>query len=269
LYMTVFDLGNGLWIGLSSDTKPSIATGSRFYETDTGDNFITDGTFWWLAGYPSPLSNRKTGSYPSGTSALVGTGLLSQVIASTGAGSQLIGFDATNGKSFNALSGAVSGNKGGLRVNSSYFIRQFNPRIRMRFKMGTTANENAYFGFVGGSPAELATADPFGAGVPGVVFGINTGNATNFVVMHNDTAGATVIDDTGTAFDTTTVHTVNLVADNANTRFAWNLDGGTYHFITTDIPSAINSLAPIMSVETEEAVAKSFFIYNWIVQSDI
>lgn len=268
--MTVVNVGNGEYFGVAADTKPTtVSAGSRFFETDTCDRFISDGTFWWLHGYPSPFSNRKTGSYLSGTSALVGTGLLSQVVASTGAGSQLVGIDTTNGRSFNAISGAVSGNKGGLRVNSPLFVRQFNPRIRMRFKLGTTVNENVYFGFVGGSPAELSGADPFGAGVPGVVFGINTGNATNFVVMHNDTAGSTVIDDSGTAFDSTTIHTVNLVADNANTRFAWNLDGGTYHFITTDIPSATNSLAPSMSVETEEAVAKSFSIYNWIVQSDI
>lgn len=42
-----------LFIGLSSDDKPSsgVPVGSRFYETDTGDTYITtdDGTTWVLA----------------------------------------------------------------------------------------------------------------------------------------------------------------------------------------------------------------------------
>ena len=32
--------------GLSSDTKPAAAPGSTFYETDTGAEFIRDGSTW-------------------------------------------------------------------------------------------------------------------------------------------------------------------------------------------------------------------------------
>ena len=39
------------WVGLSSDTKPTASTatidpGAEFYELDTGDNWIWDGTDW-------------------------------------------------------------------------------------------------------------------------------------------------------------------------------------------------------------------------------
>ena len=35
------------YIGLSTDTKPTaVAPGSKFYATDTGENFIWDGSNW-------------------------------------------------------------------------------------------------------------------------------------------------------------------------------------------------------------------------------
>lgn len=265
-------IGNGEYIGLSTDTKPTtgIQLGYIARETDTGNRFVYDGTFWWLAGYPSPFSNRLVGSFPGGISGTAGDGLLGTLSQPTGVGSQTFTLTATNGRFFGCKTGAVSGNKGGLYINSAIFSRPANPRMRMVFQMtGAMTNLNTYFGFIGGTSVQPATADPYSAGIDAVTFGVNTGNASNFIVLHNDTtASASIVEDTGVPIDTTTIHTVNMVADNPNSRFAWNIDNGPYHFITTRIPSTINALAPYMTMETEDAVAKTFSLYNWIIQSD-
>lgn len=39
------------FVGLSSDTKPAAArAGSRYYETDTGQEYVFDGTAWQPVG---------------------------------------------------------------------------------------------------------------------------------------------------------------------------------------------------------------------------
>ena len=45
------------YVGLSSDTKPTlaaVASGSTFYETDTGASFVHDGAAWQRAGRGMP-----------------------------------------------------------------------------------------------------------------------------------------------------------------------------------------------------------------------
>jgi len=44
--MTVSYAGNGLYVGLSTDTKPTAPVGYLFRETDVGDVHVSDGTFW-------------------------------------------------------------------------------------------------------------------------------------------------------------------------------------------------------------------------------
>lgn len=272
--MTVTNPYNGFLRGLSSDTKPTSPLGTSFEEIDTGDVFISDGTYWWLKyNRPSPFSSKKSGRYPAGVAGINGDGLLQSVTNSTGSGSQAFGIDSTNGRYMNATTATVSpasGQKGGLRINTYVTTRAFNPKMKLKFKLNTTANENVYFGFIGGAPTEPTGADPLNA-IPGVLFGINTTVATNFAVMHNAASGATVVDNTALPYDSTTIHTMYLVADNANTRFSWALDNFNYTHITTtaSLPSAINAIAPVVSCETEEAVTKSFQIYDWYVQWDV
>ena len=37
------------FLGLSTDTKPVANAGSTFYELDTKNAYISDGTIWWVA----------------------------------------------------------------------------------------------------------------------------------------------------------------------------------------------------------------------------
>lgn len=265
-------IGEG-W-GQLSDSKPTKPQGYTIYEWDTGDKFWSDGTFWWLLGRPGPNSKKKIGSYPAGTSGVNGDGIFQTLTAPTGVGSQNFLSDTTNGSSLTCISGAVSGNKGGLYLNSARFTRGFNLRMKIRFKFNTNVNltfTNAYIGFLGGAPTVQPTGtDPFGTGaaVPGCTFGINTTVATNFVVAHNDTSGSTVLDNTSIPFDNN-IHTLYMVCDNANAKIWWALDNFNYTPISTDIPSSVNTLSVGATLETEEAVAKSFQLYEWLLQSDL
>lgn len=262
-------IGNGQYVGLSSDTKPTAPSGYQFYETDIGDTFVSDGTYWWLRGIPSPFSTKKVGYFSMGTAGLTGVGMLSTLTNATGAGSQaFLITDSTNGRYLNMNSGTTVGNRGGVRTNDYVTLRTWNPRIRFRFKLIASTNLRLWLGFIGGAPTEVSGDDPLNGGIPGVLFGINTTTATNWVVTHNDATTTATTDDTGTAYDTN-VHTVQIVADNNNTRFAWNLDGGAYTNLTTDIPSTTNGLGLVMEIETNDSgVAKNFAMFNVFVQSD-
>lgn len=264
-----FQLSKGF--GFSTDTKPTKPLGYTIEEIDTGDKFISDGTFWWLNGRPGPFSKKKVGVHPAGTSGINGEGLFQTLTNATGAGSQNYLADNTNGPSLTGLTGNASGNKGGYYLNAAIRTRSFNLKIRLRFKFNTNVNltfTNAYLGFTGGAPTQPTGADPFGAAFPGCTFGINTGVATNFVVAHNDAAGSTVLDNTSIPFDNN-IHTLNMVCDNAGAKIWWALDNFNYTPISTDIPSNVNVLTPCAIIETEEAVAKSFQLYEWIFQSDL
>lgn len=70
-------VGNGLWIGISTDTNPTgIPTGSRLYHTDTGLQRIYDGAAWVLV----PKEANITLSNLGGTLGVTqgGTGITTQ-----------------------------------------------------------------------------------------------------------------------------------------------------------------------------------------------
>lgn len=271
--MTAVNAGNGLWMGLSTDTKPAVAAGSRFFETDTGDELISDGTYWWLMGYPSPFSTRRIGILSTGPSLANGQiGMCSGLAAATGAGgtNNTIQFsDNTNGRYFLGISGTTVGNRGGARQGSIVTTWGMNPKIRFKFKLVTNTNQNFWLGFIGGGPTEPSGVGVLSAGSPGIMFGVNSGLATDWAIMSNGTSGSAVVTDTGIPFDTN-IHTVNLVGDSANTRFAWNLDGGAYSFVTTtaSLPTTTNGLGFVAEIETEETVAKSFQLYQMSIQTE-
>ena len=63
-------------------------------------------------------------------------------------------------------------------------------------------------------------------------------------------------DNTTKTYDTS-LHTVELIADQANTRFGWNWDGGATTWVTTQVPATSTALTLKYWIETVEAVAKA------------
>jgi len=271
--MTVTTLFNGYLTGLSTDTKPTSPSGYRFYETDLGDELISDGTYWWLRGYPSLFSTRKIGWGNWGRTVTQATGgLLNDWTAHTGtlgASNNTSGFDSTNGKYTTLQTGTTTAG-GGSKVNvAALTIRKSNPRIRIRFQLVELTNHRLWMGFMTNLEPTGDTA--FNAGGYAFALGISTTLSSplnaNFVIWHAPNTTVTSVDDTGTAFDGN-VHTVYLVGDDANSRFSWKLDSGSYNHVTTNIPTQSGSLTFVFMNENTDSLNKSFRIYDFMVQSD-
>jgi hypothetical protein len=265
--MTIENLGNGAYEGLSTDVKPTKAEGNTIRETDTGDIHISDGTFWWLQSQ-GPRSYRRWGRPPGGTSSTGGTGMMFAVAAAATAGTQGFTADATNGRYQTLLTGVAATNKGGWRLSlSSMFMRQWNPRIWFRFALTDTTLFNVYLGMA--FPNELTGTDPLNA-INGAVFGILDGT-NNFVFLSNDGSGATIQEDavTATAKDAL-IHEVKIVCDEPNSRIAYKFDNAAYQFKNTaaNIPTATGAMSVVMSSETTTGAAKALKLYNCYVQSD-
>jgi hypothetical protein len=263
--MAVTYLTDGQYIGLSTDTKPVAApAGYYFKETDTGDTHISDGTYWWLTNYPGPLSRKRVGYIPMGASVTGGVGMFVNFTSSTGAPT-FDQSDVTNGRFMLCQTGATSGNKAGSRmVSAALTTKDWNPRMRFTFLVTNNTDHRFWIGFTN-QTTELTGEDPL-SGLAGVMFGAVAAD-TNWKILHNDATGATVSDDTGIARGTS-IHTVNLVSDHANSRWSWSYDGGAYTHITTEIPlTGVNCTVHMMN-ETATAAAKVMRIYNLSVQSD-
>lgn len=254
---------------LSTDTKPTnIQANQLLYETDTGDTLISDGTYWWIKEL-GPFSNKKIGFLTMGNNISGGTGHFANLTPSTGPGAQTQAIDTTNGRYQLCISGTTSGNKGGYRnAAATLFNRSFNPRMRFRFKILQSTLARFYFGFLGPTIPELTGDSPLD-NISGFIFGVMpTTSTTNWTLATNNGAASTTLTDTGTAFNITGVHTLSLVADEANTRFSWSIDGGAYTHVTTNIPASTTALSLIFTSETATTAAASFNLYNAYCQQD-
>jgi hypothetical protein len=266
--MAVTYLGNSQWSGLSTDTKPTgIATGSSFRETDLNHTKFYDGTFWRVSRFGLP-SSRKIGFWTGlGTT---GDGILtSPVTAGTLSGV----VDSTAGRGAQYATGTSAGTWAGIRGSTQSIIRAYNPIFRLKFRLDQTNSGNVmrYFaGFATNTAVIPNTDDPL-SGIFGVGLQINSTDTT-FKIGHNDGGGAGLAAQTnitGTPAIDTSVHTIEIAADNANTRFGVSWDGGAYQFISSDIPfstSALNVHAAIYNVTTTDV---SHDIFYGELESDI
>lgn len=257
--------GAGVLRGLSTDTKPTLPKGSRFYETDTHDTLVSDGTYWWLETAQNPYSPRRWGSMQWGAGGTVGQGMLANVAAATGAGTQSFGVDNTNGRYFLHTSGITAGTKAGYRSNISTLVtRQWNPRMKFRFHLPFSTDyvlSRGYFGFT--TNIEPTGDDTLNARAGFMIGWISGG--TNFIVQRNDAVGATDVSGnvagSAQALDTS-LHTVSIVADEPNSRFSVKWDANAYVHFTTEIPAATHQMTIFWHMETNEAAAKNFRMYN-------
>ena len=263
--MTVKYLGDNQYQGLAADTKPTIPDGWKFYETDTHDTLVSDGTYYWLETPHNPYSPRRWGSMQWGASGTVGQGMLATVVAATAAGTQSFATDNVNGRYFTHATGITAATKAGYRSNISTLVtRQFNPRMKFRLMLPATSDyalSRGYFGFT--TNTEPTGDDALNARAGFMIGWISGG--TNFIVQRNDGTGATDVSGnvagSAQALDTA-LHTVSIVADEPNSRFSVKWDANAYVHFTTEIPAATTAMTIFWHTETNEAAAKNFRMYN-------
>lgn len=230
-----------------------------------GVDYITDPTNkLWIRKIDSLSYPSQVGFlYPcSSTFASNLDGLLT--VASSSGTVGLSSFSSTDGLANTFTSGAVNGNAGGFNLGLVYTSRDNNPSIRCKWKLDSSASTlRLFIGWTASTSAVGNNDDQLNA-LSGFGVGKSTTNG-NYRILHNDSAGATISDDTGIAADTST-HTIDLWGDGANNQFWWSLDGSGATAVTTDIPSATTGLSMQALVITTSG-AKVLSVYRHLIGS--
>lgn len=163
--------------------------------------------------------------------------------------------------------------KGGWRIAAAITCRAWNPTFFCRFRLNQTADTRLWLGITGDLAADPTGDDALNA-KSGVMFGIGvvnntvgTGSTVGWQLMHNDGTGATVSDTVGPAADTN-IHTIEIKAVDASSKFQYSLDGGAFVDVTTDIPAPATALSFIAELQTSAAAQKTMDLFDIHVTSD-
>lgn len=266
--MTVSYIGNGIILCLSSDTKPTTyPTNTIAIETNTGNVYSWNGSSWTTTSASGMLMKPQSKKYGLHYGTSTAIGLFTNLTAATGGGTNSNQFDNTYGAGLRYVSGATSGNNGGWYVNRTITNRQLNPVLTCLFKLAQVGTDfRSYIGFAS-QTTSVTTDDPLN-GANGYMFGIITTIASKWVILkHSGTAGAGTYTDAGLANIDTNFHTLQLTADNANSRFGWSFDGSATTWDTTDIPAATTALTVHFESETNTTAGRNQDLFYMILET--
>lgn len=185
----------------------------------------------------------------------------------TGIGSAAFISVYANGRGVSYTSAGASGDNAGFRYGASLVYRGWNPRLVIRFRLGQTTNERSWFGF------QTSTGtDPTGDTELNSKTGFYVGHRstdTNFVIMHNDGSATALYDNvTGSPPIDTNIHKIEIMADDANTRFRVSFDGGAWQDITAQIPAQQTIMTVVAQVEASAAEAKVIDLFYVQIEQD-
>ena len=229
-----------IYYGLSTDTKPTTSAGSLFVETDLGRMMIYDGSVWQSL-YLTRADVRKVGTWwgSANTTAdgIIG-GRLSATAVGTASNSAVhdengIYTAYSTGGTINSIAGHRCGVRLMTRINNCYF--------KSKFATGSNISDmRIFFGFVAATADPASSSDPLNA-LEGVGLWYDSAVSGNIKVMHNDTSGASAVDDTSIALATTTDYTIEIYAV-SDTKFQFVLNDGAPIDISSNIPTSTTTL---------------------------
>jgi hypothetical protein len=265
--MTVVHLGNDLFMGLSTDTKPTgNPAGARFFETDLSKIWWYDGFKWRQQTGMLPSSGRKTGIFfPSGNGSLGGQLMFCSGMSTTGASVTGIDTATTNGYYQNSPTTATLGNACGLRwIGVQATLLKLNMTFKIKMSVDTNTNNRFFIGFrssngdwvVGDEPAANVHAMFIGARSTDTVWviGTNANSATSTYVNYNkDGVGGTLALDTN-------IHSVEITTASGSVSF--QVDNNSVHTISSPVPGATQNLyGPVWDIQTNENVIHNMRVY--------
>lgn len=164
----------------------------------------------------------------------------------------------TNGLYFKRTTAAGTSNEAGISA-STFTERALNPDVFIKFRLNSLTDSRLFMGLEGS--AALTGDDPC-ITRNCFLFGIKV-NQTTFQIIKNDGVGSSVFVSTGVTVDTN-IHTIELKADNTNSRFCWSLDSSAFSCETTDIPAAGTALGLLNEIQTAKAATKN--MDTWFIQ---
>ena len=155
---------------------------------------------------------------------------------------------------------ASSGAQSGISTATSITCRQWNPRFKCKFRLDDQDSTRLMIGWNNTGGAKTGD-DPLNA-AQGIMFGkIANATNTNFLIMHNDSTGVTVLDTVAAADNNT--HQIEIRADDAASKWWWSFDNGAETGITADIPNQTSGMGFIAEVETTDTTQPPFNIF-WV-----
>ena len=135
--------------------------------------------------------------------------------------------------------------------------RELNYDLTFKFRLVQLTNATLLYGLFELDPTvnALATQEHIG------IFRDGSGGGGNFFLAHGDGVTANTID-LGVA--DTNIHTIRIVADEANTKFQYSWDGGALTDITTNIPAATTNMI-LFAEAVDEAAAGAVDVDAWYI----
>lgn len=200
----------------------------------------------------------------------VATSVEGAISSVTSTGTALAAEDATEGRYTRYASGAVANTPAGHRITAGISTRRQNIRFktRSRFPISALTDYRIYLGLTSDLAAFPTTDDPIGTTRSAVIL-IKRAADTNWFIGHNDASGAAVYTDSGIAVPAiNTWITVEIIADEANSRFLVSIDNSAYIIVNTDIPAAGTLLGLWCSTESVNATDTHIHIPYWEMEAD-
>lgn len=134
--------------------------------------------------------------------------------------------------------------------------RDFNPDVTIKFRVPTTVTRRVWLGFVESDHMALDTS----AAIHKFALRLSTSAAsTAFTLAHSDGTTETLVN---LGVSDTAIHTIRLIADNANARWGYSFDGAAVTWVTTNIPAATALVGLQLQIRTlAAAIANMEFWY--------
>lgn len=223
---------------------------------------------------PTVLTNtfptfRRSGQYipmaaTSGTTGMC-QGNITSIAVGTGA-TAAYAIDSAGGR-FPWTTGTTINSLCGVRCSAVLTMeRDLDPLIMAKIQWPTAITTlRGYFGFTSSNAAPASSADPLPS-LSGVGFWFDSGvHATNIAIAQNDgsaSSDTTTIAAAGTA--STSVMTLALKANNANSKFQYSIAGGAWSDINTKIPAAGTDLGWTCFIECLAGSAARGLNVYWV-----
>jgi hypothetical protein len=144
----------------------------------------------------------------------------------------------------------------GMIGGFTMFQRDQNPDMTVKFRVNSTTQRRVWIGFM---EADHMASDATAATHKFAMRLSTLPAVTGFTIVHSD--GTTETVEAQIQASDTAVHTIRLIADNANTRFGYSFDGAAIVWITTNIPAATAALGIQIQIRCLEAVAKNMDVW--------
>lgn len=212
----------------------------------TGAMMVTPNVFQLIK---KPTFGKKKGGY-AGTSTSTGWGIMGGLTA-IGTFTAL-DIDSTYGSYAPRTTGTTAGNNAGFSYANALSMRKFNPILAILVRTPNVSLNRMYIGWKSNATSPTSLTDDPLANLSGVMFLQRSGDTTWQICSNNGAASSTIVDTTA-PISTTIPSNLQILADDANSKWQWSTDGGdTWIDVTGNFPAQTTKLFYVGECQTNE-----------------